>query len=66
MINEAMKWPSDKKRYDQNYLRVFGEKCPHCHGVGRIDFFGIDTECVICHGVGYVERRRDQSASQKA
>lgn len=36
MINEKMKWPSNKKQYDFNYLRVFGycnqQGCPkHSH-----------------------------------
>lgn len=33
-INEKMKWPTDKSRYDKNYLKIFGEKemntCDDC------------------------------------
>jgi len=25
-INEKMKWPTDKARYDKNYLKIFGGK----------------------------------------
>ena len=48
-INEKMKWPTDKDKYDKNYERIFGstktlickyckEKgCPACNWMGGFD-----------------------------
>jgi len=55
---EGMKWPTDKPRYDKNYLRLFGKKCPLCNGKAR----GIPakgggwTTCPKCWGLGKVEK----------
>lgn len=61
MINEKMKWPSDKQRYDANYLRVFGELCPRCYGTGKnasaVYMDGSQPPCLRCHGLGYVEKQ---------
>jgi len=62
-INERQKWPSNKKRYDKNYLRLFGKKCPKCKGIGlkyeplSYEEDGRDIpSCVNCNGIGYVEK----------
>jgi len=46
-INEAQKWPTDKARYDVNYLRIFGEKCM-CDDKGYYVDNGIKTKCILC------------------
>ncbi len=47
-INEKMKWPTDKAKYDENYVRIFGKICPDCGGVG----------CSKCKGLGKVEWKK--------
>jgi hypothetical protein len=29
--------PTDQKKYERNYLRIFGQKCPDCHGGGYLE-----------------------------
>jgi len=57
---EAMKWPTDKDKYDRNYLRLFGKVCPKCKGTGEINFSWVivpDAKiCSKCLGLGYVEK----------
>ncbi len=48
--------PVDRDKYDKNYLRVYGDKCPKCLGSGRIAGVGF-RDCEYCDGVGYIERR---------
>ena len=44
----------DKAKYDRNYLKIFGRKCPHCKGVGYYKDFGpnkkqkVKTTCLFC------------------
>jgi len=57
MINEKMKWPENKERYDRNYDIIFGEKCDVCKGKGFLedeDMRGkiVKTTCIICGGSG--------------
>ena len=60
-INEFQKWPTDKPRYDKNYLRLYGKPCLKCKGTGlqyeplSYEENGKDIpECPDCNGVGYV------------
>ena len=58
---EAMKWPTDKPRYDKNYLRLYGKQCPVCDGNGKIlkaySMTAILEEtCSKCKGLGKVEK----------
>jgi len=54
-INEKMKWPADKPKYDKNYLRLYGKPCPHCGGVGgKVGMYPCDN----CKGLGYVEKKK--------
>jgi len=55
MINEKQKWPSDKRRYDGNYLRMFGMVCPDCGGNGYHEEMN-GEKCKRCYGLGYVEK----------
>ena len=61
-INEKMKWPTDKARYDRNYLRAHGERCDACKGCGYYDDNvpgkknKVRTTCIICQGLGYVKK----------
>ena len=55
---EAMKWPTDKPRYDKNYIRLYGKMCPRCGGKPR----GVPhrdggwVTCLQCKGLGKVEK----------
>ena len=55
---EGIKWPTDKPRYDKNYLRLYGKKCPLCNGKAR----GLPHKdggwitCSQCKGLGKVEK----------
>jgi len=59
MINEKMKYPSNKERYDKHYIKIFGERCDVCNGRGfHTDYDGVQkkwlkTTCLICNGTGY-------------
>jgi hypothetical protein len=61
-INESQKWPTDKERYDRNYLKIFGKKCPSCDGQERgvLCAEGGWTTCPLCNGLGYVEQKNDE------
>lgn len=39
--------PVDRDKYERNYLRIFGVRCPHCEGAG----------CEKCNHIGFVERK---------
>ncbi len=53
-INEKMKWPTDKPKYDKNYLRLYGEKCPVCNRA-HVAWIAL---CPKCNGIGYVEKKK--------
>lgn len=42
----------NQKRYDRNYLMIFGYTCPNCNGHEG-------NECSLCNGVGYVDQKRE-------
>lgn len=44
---EGIKWPTDKAKYDKNYIKIFGRKCPKCLGLGYI-------KCDKCNGLGRI------------
>ena len=48
---EAMKWPTDKPRYDKNYLRLYGIICKHCKGQG----------CPACNWLGDFDKHEIQN-----
>ncbi len=50
---EGMKWPTDKARYDKNYLKLFGKQCPKCKGEGWLGIY----ICSKCNGIGWVEKQ---------
>ena len=45
--------PVDKKKYDANYLRIFGTECKHCEGKGWRWCKGYQVKCLFCDGIGY-------------
>ena len=55
---EGIKWPTDKPKYDKNYIRLYGKKCSMCDGKAR----GVPHKdggwitCPKCMGVGKVEK----------
>lgn len=54
-INEAMKWPTDKEKYDREYDRLFGRRiCSNCGYMKRKD--GI---CTKCFEVDNAKEKRD-------
>lgn len=63
-MSEFQKYPTDKKKFDQNYLRIFGKKCLRCGGDGCWhSVVGFQTarpliKCPECDGFGYVERKK--------
>ena len=65
-INESMKWPTDKARYDANYLRIYGTRCEACKGRGyyedepKLKGKKIRTTCLICLGVGFIEKPKNE------
>lgn len=65
-INEAMKWPTDKARYDANYLRIYGEQCDACKGRGyykdKVPGMKkkVKTTCIICDGAGYIKKPENE------
>ncbi len=52
----------DRRKWEKNWLKIFGVKCPECKGVGIVDygddFMARVTDCKICNGLGYVEKKR--------
>lgn len=63
MINEFLKWPTDKERYDREYLRIYGVPCKHCKTRGWYEDFCkvqkkmIKTTCIFCNGLGFKEKK---------
>ncbi len=54
---EGQKYPTNKKQYDENWLRIFGKVCPNCGGSKLI----LSKEktaitCPRCLGIGRVEK----------
>ena len=49
--------PVNRARYDRNYLRIFGERCPVCGGDGW-DNLRVGHPCPACNGLGYVEKTK--------
>jgi DnaJ-class molecular chaperone len=47
----------DQKKYDRNYLRIYGEQCSKCGGTGGGAAAGWTQPCFKCNGVGYVKRK---------
>ena len=64
---EGIKWPTNKARYDKNYLRLYGKPCPHCGGTDLV--FGAASgpiiRCFKCGGIGYVGANSDNSEKPK-
>ena len=52
-INEFQKWPTDKTKYDKNYLRLYGKLCFECNGYGYVED---NKTCDNCKGIGYVKK----------
>jgi len=45
--------PVDQKKFQRNYLRIFGRECPECKGQG----------CSRCDDIGFLEaERKDEQA----
>ena len=57
---EAMKWPTNKARYDRNYQKLFKEQCPICLGCGKLQVanrHGWELKpCSNCKGSGYIKK----------
>jgi len=55
---EGMKWPTDKPRYDRNWIKLFGKKCPVCGDMARgiPSKYGGWIRCPKCKGLGKVEK----------
>lgn len=48
--------PVNQDKYDKNWLRLYGVKCPKCKGEGVVG--GITGHwCLTCNGHGLVEPR---------
>lgn len=45
---EGIKWPTDKPRYDKNWIKIFGTICEYCKGKG----------CPNCNWLGGFERTK--------
>jgi len=46
--------PVDRKKYDANWLRIFGKVCWNCKGKGEfvINEGQVHTQCKRCKGTG--------------
>jgi DnaJ-class molecular chaperone len=61
---ESQKYPEDKKKFDENWIRIFGKVCPKCKGktiVSRpatceIYIKKYNDICPKCKGLGKVEK----------
>jgi hypothetical protein len=60
--------PVNKKKYDENYVRVFGKDCKNCFGIGEVRVVTPDDEteikgeevqpCPFCNGLGRIKKER--------
>jgi DnaJ-class molecular chaperone len=50
--------PVDQKKYNINWLRIFGMECPVCKGRGYSSNGDIIVMCKECDGNGFVEKLR--------
>ena len=48
--------PVDKRKYDRNYLRIYGKKCSSCQGKGYHYHNDFREMCFRCDGLGYVPK----------
>ena len=55
-ISEFQKWPTDKKKWDRNWLRIFGKKCWFCKGKGYLENDEKCIPCKVCGCIGYTEK----------
>jgi len=44
----------DRKKYDENWIRIFGKECPVCRGLGWDE--DINGNCELCKGIGKVAK----------
>ena len=51
----------DQKKYDKNYLRIFGDECPVCLGSGMTD--NTWGQCPNCDGIGYIKKEKHEDKS---
>lgn len=65
MVNEKQKYPNDKRRYDKNYLGLYGKICSNCEGKGFVVVYlsklkneDIVVNCPKCDGLGYIEKEK--------
>lgn len=49
-INEKQKYPTDKARYDKNYIRAYGIVCKDCDGSG----------CSACNWLGFFPHKKEK------
>lgn len=54
--------PTDQKKYDEGWLKVFGVACPSCHGQ-KIQF-KLGPPCGFCKGTGKVSERERRAYYQ--
>ena len=48
---EGIKWPTDKPRYDKNWVKIFGVTCRYCKGQG----------CPACNWMGGFDKNEIQN-----
>jgi DnaJ-class molecular chaperone len=46
----------NKRKFDQNYLRLYGIQCQTCRGAGVLP----GRKCTDCNGLGYLEKPRER------
>lgn len=66
-ISEYQKYPTDKKKFDRNWIKIFGVKCKRCRGSGWLPEYdpelgaeqGVEYICPKCKGIGKIERENN-------
>ncbi len=43
----------DRVKWEIGWLRVFGNKCKKCNGIGKV----MNEICKNCNGLGYTEQK---------